>query len=249
MNFLDTIQLGNKIDIHISQQLNRQDTKGETAKLYKSTVTDVLSDRELEISMPMDGSKIVLFQTALRIEMIVYTKRGLYRCTSLVRKRYKRDNMYFLTVELMEELKKFQRREYFRINCMVKMQYCFVPEKIAGMRTTREIFEALQDPELVDDTLEYPATILDISGGGMRFTTDQKLDSGSYVASSFRLTNERLDQKFYLVTQILESKPIEGSTDKFMVRSKFLFKDLKDREAIVHFVFEEERHMRKKEIR
>ena len=37
-------------------------------------------------------------------------------------------------------------------------------------------------------------------------------------------------------------------SDRYSCRAKFIFKDLKDREKIVRFVFEEERKIRRKEV-
>lgn len=88
--------------------------------------------------------------------------------------------------------------------------------------------------------------ICDISGGGIRFTSNQPYERGQYVLLMFRLTNETTDESFFLVSQIVETQKVD--TDRYSVRAKFIFKDLKDREKIVRFVFEEERRIRRKEV-
>lgn len=247
MNFLDTLTPGDKIDIHLVQQMRREDNQGLSAKLYKSNVMDYVSEKELEIGMPMDGGKMVLFQVGIRIDMIFYTKRGLYRCQAIVQKRYKRGNLFMLAILADTPLSKFQRREYFRIDCLVHMKYQIVTEEIAMLPSTREIFSEMQKTEQQPEELD--ANILDISGGGARFTTDVQIPDNSYIVCSFRLTNERIDDSFYLITQVIASKSINGHENKYMNRSKFLFKDLRDRESIVQFVFEEERRFRRREKR
>ena len=70
--------------------------------------------------------------------------------------------------------------------------------------------------------------------------------SGQFVLLTFRLVNENTDECFYLVSQIVAIQ--KEDSDRYSCRAKFIFKDLKDREKIVRFVFEEERKIRRKEV-
>ena len=88
--------------------------------------------------------------------------------------------------------------------------------------------------------------ICDISGGGVRFTGDVPLEAGQFVLLIFRLINKNTDECFHLVSQIVEAR--KEDNERYSCRAKFIFKDLRDREKIVRFVFEEERRIRKKEI-
>jgi hypothetical protein len=46
----------------------------------------------------------------------------------------------------------------------------------------------------------------------------------------------------------VEAIRAQNNFEKFIHRGKFMFKDLKDRETIVRYVFEEERRIRRKEM-
>ena len=62
----DLINPGDKIDIQLTYQLE-QSKMGQDVevKIYKSSVFDFVSDTEIEITMPTEGSKVVLFQNGL----------------------------------------------------------------------------------------------------------------------------------------------------------------------------------------
>lgn len=247
MNFLDVLRSGDKIDIHVTKREAALMQGNVMAKKYKSSVYDVISNEEVQVAMPMEGNKIVLFETGVRISLIFYTKRGLYSGEGLVTKRFKEDNHYVMTVSAMAPLKKFQRREFFRINKVIDLKYCCISEDVAALPTTEELFMTTQNPENHYETLQ--GKILDISGGGIRFSSEEAMEKDSYILSVFQLTNSLLDKTFYLVAQIIESVPTSGSKEKrYINRAKFMLKNLKDREAIVRYIFEEERQMRKKEI-
>lgn len=240
--------LGDKIDIRIEQQQVRQDA-GETTepvRVFKSSLFDYEQEDTIEILMPTENGRMVLFQAGVRFHMIFYSRKGMYSCSGIVRKRYKKDNFYLLAVQIASEPVKYQRRKFFRIDSTVDLMYIPVPEEIAMLSSTEELFAAIQSHGYMSDAREAVST--DISGGGLRFVSEELLEKDSYVIVLMRLSNDKIDQMFYLVTQIIESVKSQKSAGKFIQRGQFLYKDLKDRELVVRFVFEEERCLRKKEM-
>ena len=165
--------------------------------------------------------------------MVIYSKRGMYQCIAVVQKRYKKDNLYLLSVEIMSEPKRFQRREFFRVNLLTEVQYYIVPKEVAALPTTEELFLEIEKPEYIDQMKR--GMVKDISGGGMLFSSDEQLQMGNY-------------ESFYLVSQCVSSYKNLKVENLYDHRMKFIFKNLRDREKIVRFVFEEERRIRKKEV-
>lgn len=245
MTFLDVINPGDKIDIHLEDKKLSKNSDGDQEMLYKSNVTDMISGEEIEISMPIESGRMVVFHSGQQLDMIFYSKRGLFRCTATVSNRYKRDNLFLLTVKAKSELKKFQRREFFRMDCSLDMNYYIISDGVAAAATTNELIGATQEMAVLK-TLNK-GTALDISGGGLRFSSPEKLNVGSYILTTFQLDNSKVQAEFYLVGYIISSESSQNDSRKYMNRIKFIYKDLKDRESIVQFVFEEERRMRKRE--
>lgn len=244
MNYSNIIIPGDKIDIRLLHQLNAEENGGQKAKVYQSNVCEFLSEQELEILMPIQGSRMVLLQIGAECQLVFYTRRGLYSCIVSVMERYRKDNLYLLKVLLKTEPKRFQRREFFRIDYVADMQLLKITEEVAAYKTTEMLFVESQDIKYIDQTQK--AVICDISGGGVRFTCNTQLEAGEFVLLNFRLANDKTDENFYLVSQIVAVQ--KDDADRYGCRAKFIFKDLKDREKIVRFVFEEERRIRRKEV-
>lgn len=245
MTLESLIRLGDKIDIILSYQVEQQKNGIDTeVKKFKSSVVDFLSEKNLEVTMPTFDGKMVLFREGIRCEMILYTQSGLYSCNCIVRKRYKTDNLYLLDMELLSMPIKFQRREFFRMDCSIEMSYYEISRETANLETTAEILSELHDEGA--EEVHKKAVMLDISGGGLRFSCDEKLKPGSYVLVMTTLENMVVQGKFILVVQIIDGYEAPNTQGKYFNRGKFVFKDLKDREKIVRFVFEEERKIRKK---
>lgn len=247
MKLSEIVDPGDKIDIQLTYQLE-QSRMGNPVevKLYKSSVFDYVSDTEIEITMPSEAGKVVLFQNGLRLRMLFYTRRGLYECFSIVKNRCKKENILSLIIEIKTPPQKFQRREFFRIECSIDMQYYVIDESVALLETTEALFAEIQNVDYIGQ--EKKTYIQDISGGGIRFISDEQFAKDSYLLAVIRLTNDKIDNTFYLVCKIISSNKIEHLQDKYTNRAKFNFKDIKDRETIVRYVFEEERRIRRKEI-
>ena len=144
MKMSDLIQPGDRIDIQLVYQVERQQNGEDIeVKLYKSKVCDWLSDINMEILMPTESGKMVLFQIGVRCEMIIYTKRGMYKVNAKTKERYKKDNLYLLVMEIVEPPVKFQRREFFRISYIADMKFYRVTPEIAELQTTEELFHVV----------------------------------------------------------------------------------------------------------
>ncbi len=246
MKLSDVITPGDKIDIKMLHEANQEDNGGEIAKIYQSAVSDIFSDQELEISMPTSGGRMVLFQLERECSIVFYTKGGMYNCTAVVKKRYRKENLYLLRIVITSGLQKFQRREFFRIPYTTPLKFYEISEQTAQLQTTEELFAEIQKSEYMDQVRE--GTTQNISGGGIRFVTGQSIKQNQNILLVIRLTNEYSDETFYLPGQVIATEKHPAIEEMYIHRVKFLFRDLRDREKIVRFVFEEERRIRRKEV-
>ena len=231
------VKPGDKIDIVSIHQNN--------GKTYKSSVFDIISETELEISMPTESGKMILFQVGYSYQFYFYTQKGMYTCEAVVKNRGKRDNFYLLVIKITTVPKKYQRRDFYRVNCMVDFCYYHIDKEVADMETTEDLFEEIANPDYIDK--KRVAVTKDISGGGVRFVVDEDIEPGSYVLLVLHLANEKVDHTFYLVTEMIACDKMEKMPGKKVARGRFLYKEQKDRDLVVRYVFEEDRMLRKKE--
>ena len=236
MAIADIVKPGDKIDINFLHQNN--------GKIYKSGVFDFLSDNEIELNMPTDEGKMVMFNIGFECQFYFYTSKGLYTCEAVITNRYKRDNFYLLSARIKNGLKKFQRREFFRLDCMIDFAYYKISKEVAELETTEELFEEIANPDYIE--LKSLARTKDISGGGIRFNVMEPLEIASKILIVIRLSNNKVDHMFYLVTNIIACDPVEKMHGFWVARGKFEFKNIKDRDLIIRYVFEEDRMNRKK---
>ncbi len=223
---------------------NQKDSEGRPGikgHVYYSRVYEIRSDEVLEIEMPVEKEKVMLLPVGDEFDVCFYTSSGLYQCYSVIKDRYKTNNLFILVLELTSGLRKFQRREYYRFNCIVNMQSRKLSDEEQDAFETRSV-EFLD----TDLTLE-DGVIVDISGGGARFLSNSKYEDDAKILFRFSLTLDDRPQEYSIVGRIIKSNPTERVPDKYENRVKFLSLDGQAREDIIRYIFEEERRIRRRD--
>lgn len=240
------INIGDKIDIRILQQVEKEKNEGIMAKVYKSRVQDIKKDNLLEVSMPSYAGKMEVLSLGIRYECIFYTKSGLYRCVAQVKENYKVDGLYLLLLEPKSPLEKFQRREYFRFECAMDIEYYKIAEDEAKIDKIEELKR--QHKECNPEMKANHAIAVDLSGGGIRFMAEEEGKKGEYVFISMLLRSLDNNQLLEIAGRVLSCKRVEGDRGKkkYEYRVQFLTRDQKKRETIIKYIFEQERKNRQK---
>lgn len=240
MKTISAIKPGDKIDLFLTGI-------EKDSKIYKSSISDILKDELWEITMPVANGRIVLFQVGTQCDIVVYSSnKTMYQTTIEVMKRYKKDGLYFIAVELVKDLTKIQRRHFFRLECDIDMTlYNITMENIEKLDVAQIVSSFKTQKNKLKN---INAVILDISGGGIRFSSYVDNIPGSYVIVEFTLKNKDTDESMLLLCQIIDSRKNENIKGIYITRAKFLFDNLAEREKIVKYVFDEERYIRRKEM-
>lgn len=237
------LKVGDKIDIRILQEVENARRTGEKPKTWRSVICDIKDDGLLEIAMPTEGGKLVLLALGIRYELTFHAEAGLYQCIAQVKERYKNNNMYMVTMELRTNLSKFQRREYYRKDVLLDVDYMEItPEEAANASAEEAFMQHVEDSPR--DRLRH-ATALDISGGGMRMVTDRPVESENVVLNIL-LENDEGERSVWLHGSVLQSKRTDSKNGLEQYENRVVFdaKDEQLRELIIKYIFEEERRDR-----
>lgn len=232
----DILRLGDKVDI-------RPQYGDKTGPTYRSRVNEITKNGNVEVMMPIEGSRIILLPLGGRYLFEFYAKGGLYRAVGQVKERYKKDNIYVLLIELRSQLKKRQRREYYRYSCLHDVTFFNIEEDEAKEQPPELIFANLRErPGFYAG--QIPATLLDLSGGGARMIAETEIEPDSYILLVLRLSNNIIDKQYYLKGHVLATKKLDHQKGRSELRVKFIFFDAQVQEEIIRYIFEEERRSR-----
>lgn len=225
------ISPGNKIQL---QKIVRMKEENEERKVYDSQVIDIISDDRIEVSMPFVKSKLVLLPVDGEYNVFFYTQGGLYQCSARVADRYRNNNVFSVLLDLTSNLRKYQRREYYRFSCALEMNSRTLEEKeIQAVESNSNL--------LVPELPLQRSVIVDISGGGLRFVADYSYEIGSMILCKYDLWISGESKNFSLIGKVLDVKAVENRPGTFEHRVQYVNMDKDNREKIVKYIFDAER--------
>ena len=212
----------------------------EEKKIHISEVYDVVSEDRIDVMMPLEHGKLVLLPINSEYNIAFYSPKGLFQCEAQVADRYKSNNMYVLSMNLTSSLQKLQRREYYRFSCAIEAEIRVLSEYETMATRSNPHFEIIQNEAM------QKAVIVDISGGGMRFVSEARYEEGAGVFCKYTLFQNDVQKSYQVTAKILRVKELENRPDLMEYRIKYTNISRADREDIIHYIFEEERRIRRK---
>ncbi|MBO5176338.1 MAG: flagellar brake protein [Lachnospiraceae bacterium] len=250
----DIIQIGNKIEIRAAAK-NAHTVVQTEQEVYVSQFLQWADINVASIAIPTYKGHLVPLRVDDVYELQFFTKGGLYRCRGKILKRTKTsNNLAVAEVKFVSALEKFQRRQYYRMNCIIPMTYSVLTEvqkelyqekkKCLSLEQKLNIEKKLENQEMVFQK----ATILDISGGGMRFNSFIQQQSGDILLLQPALPEIVRKKIPFLFGRIISSQRIPNKEPvSFDNRVEFVEITSVEQEQIIMYIFKEERDKRKRE--
>lgn len=164
-----------------------------------------------------------------------YVKDGIYKCSAYVISMYTENGYRYYTIQISSPLRKEDRRKYQRYQCRALISYSILPKAQAKDIIENGVGQLWKELDGVQWVKH--ASLEDIGGGGLRFTSRQPLEKGSHLACTFDSTeyNNKLD--FALVCEVVHIEKLYNKRNLFDVRLKYIGITEQQREIIIRFVF------------
>ncbi len=247
-----TFEIGDRIELtHVKSATGRK----LSDKKYGSQVLDYDGIRTVKISMPICENRVVPLETGDDYNLCFFTNAGLYQCKGRIRKRYTENKMYVMDVFFLTDLSKYQRRKFYRLDCMFPIKYRLISdvEETLRERLSANRFESEEEYRRCEQMLdEIPkeweeGTISDLSGGGMRFHGRKEIERGARIEVMLPLSLQSGIVPLVFMMKILACVHYEGSRIAYEIRGEFQNVKNAEREIVVKYVFEEQRRRLRKE--
>ena len=217
----------------------------EDRSIYISSVFGVTKKEEIIFHIPTRKGHTVTIPMNVPFYAVFNTKQGMFQLSGEITKRGRLENFPAYVFVPDSKLQKVQRRDYFRFECFIPIKVLPVPREVA----------ILPNMVLVEDDLEkygntygraVEGNILDISGGGAKFSAKENVETDRYMYVSFRLKSKAINQTINVIARRIKSE-YKHEYNIYEHRIEFLFKEPEDRETIIKYIFDEDRRLRKKD--
>jgi c-di-GMP-binding flagellar brake protein YcgR len=243
------LSVGDKLEL---QKLKTRDNEPISDRIYLSQLLDFLENDKAKIAMPIDKGRIIPLTIGDKYILCFYTSKGLFQCKAVITDRYKSQNVYIHEIQFLSELEKFQRRQFYRLECNLDITYHIITEaeKLLDSQMKEDSFLNETDKAICRDTLDsyrktwYKGAVTDISGGGARFNSNMLIDQSDPVLLKLNLD----DRKNHIVpVNVISSNKMTNRPDFYEHRVQFNHISIEEREAIIKFIFEQDRRKRRRE--
>ncbi len=237
------LSLGNKIEMQEISGLKSD--FDEKKRMYVSQILEFDDDDDdlVNIAMPIFEGKLIPIDIGVKYDMYFYTKKGIYTCEAEAVNRYKSDKIYVLVMRLLSDLKKFQRRQFFRLEKNMEFQYkLFTQEDEKYFRLMGKISDEM------DDRIYESGVSLDLSGGGMRFVSKNKFNVGDKMIVRLAINTGTALKVCEPIAKVISSVHAKGRSDLYENRIEFVQIKEGEREALIKYIFTQERIVRKKQL-
>lgn len=194
-------------------------SEGEYAGKYRTRIEEV-GERILAVGAPFNHGEVVPLREGTKVKLTFWDELAAYSFEGKIMQRIAVPIPMFV-LELTDSVAKVQRRNYVRIPALYPVSFRSVTK------------EGLSDL--------HKGTMLDLSGGGMRFLTKERVENKSLLYAILTLPKGDLKTPIRVcrVEKIEDSKHYTVSVE---------FHDISERERdlIIRCVFDIQRAMRKK---
>ncbi|MCT4564079.1 MAG: flagellar brake protein [Maledivibacter sp.] len=209
------LNIGDNIEIEIE--------KGSSFLKMKSDIVKVLNDSIISISAPIHKGTIYPISVGSNVT-IVFNKdsKGKFYFIGEIIDRKKKGNLTVLFVKKHSDIRHFQRRDFYRLSILLNINL----EIIENGVTVKTV----------------PAISKDISGGGLRIITKEKIQKHTAVKCIIYIDDEAIEA----LGKIVRCDPMPDSILKYDVGVSFTSIDEKNRSKIISFVFDSQRKIIKK---
>ncbi|HZK85073.1 MAG TPA: flagellar brake domain-containing protein [Desulfosporosinus sp.] len=193
--------------------------EGEYKGIYRTRIEEV-GERILIVGAPFDHGELVPLREGSKVKLTFWDEVAAYSFEGRILRRIA-DPIPMFVLQLPDSVVKVQRRNYVRVPA------CY---SLAFQSVTREGLSDLHN-----------GTLLDLSGGGMRFVTKTRVENNSLLYAILTLPKGELRTP----VRVCRADKTEESRH-YTVSVEFHDITERERDQIIRCVFDFQRAMRKK---
>lgn len=210
-------------------------------KKMASSVHDIESERKLTITNPMIKSRLIPLHSGERYNAYFYTNK-IYTAPVEVVKSRSEGNIRVVDLKLTADIEKYERRAFFRLETSIPVRYLVLTAENAN-----DFKEATKNGTLLRMAGFVEGTTLDISGGGIRFTSKSEIAPDAMVITHLVAESSSGQKKNYIfLGKLVRTGLLNNQRGRYEHSMKFVDMKQEAREEFVRFIFEWEREKLKK---
>ncbi|ADG82372.1 flagellar brake protein [Thermincola potens] len=191
---------------------------------FKSRVEGI-TEKNLVVAAPMVNRQIVPLKIGTQVTVSYLDNAALYTFDTVVLATDLKP-VPTLTLDKPYNIKRVQRRNFVRIDAKIPMTFCLLKEN------------------LEKNSDFYYATTIDISGGGIMFSTENPLHLGDLLEIHMAFPDGVNVLAIGKVVRVIKNG--QGDQQMYSVGIEFNIIEESERDKIIRYIFNQQRELRRK---
>lgn len=167
---------------------------GDSERVYRSLIADYQKGQIYITPLARDG-KSADVSRGQDLELVYFGDDAVYECETHVIGHKKENNIVMICLEKPHKCLRVQRREFFRLACILKAMYRHVRVEQEGNKR-----------RYIPYGKKLSCCLADISGGGICFNVEEELEESSYIQVELTLPNEEGGEEVKHLVHVLQMK-------------------------------------------
>lgn len=208
---------------------------------FASSIHDIITDNTILLTNPTLKARLIPMHPGERYDAYFFLNNKIFSARVTVDKNVNDSGIRVVQFTINNSIQKYERRQFFRLETNMNIRYLLLTAA-----NTAAFKEAIKTNTLLKMDGFKNGTTLDISGGGVRFTSEEIMPINGMLIMHIDVEIEGRRRNYIFVGKILKSDKKEGVKGLFEHRTQFV--DLKQdaREELVQFIFQCERERLKR---
>lgn len=233
------IKKDDQIRVYSRRQTDENYLEEDASQIMKGKIFRIVSETELEAEV---DNIIQELKKDVCYVLYMFSYEKVFLCEAYYRTEEYQSGKQVISFEILSPLERVQRRMHVRVSCRVSLAYSLISaEELNDMLSKEDSGEVTEQKK---DTV-YQETMIDLSAGGIRFTTGEKLHHKDYLYIEFEIPDKRESLKVSGYGEVIYADTFRGEEGLYDIRLKFIGMPEYMKEKIIHYVFYLEREYRK----
>ena len=208
-----------KLPLNISQkiQIRRKDAK----EWFNSSVQDIRDGHYININMPFIKERPLVLRRNEKVVVRFFSEQSSFNFSTKVIGEVS-DNIKLYRLDYPQEIIRVQQRNHVRLPIILDIKYTLPEENKDNKK--KIIFRK--------------TTTVDLSGGGMKLLTREKIEPGTKILLVFSLPLKNRPELIEINSLVARCIKVEPDREVYHIGIKFKDINLNQEDKIVRFIFE-----------
>ena len=202
----------------------------KTSSTYKSTIQEI-NPENIAVSVPMSDMYGRLPKDSRMLKFFLYVDDAVITFYGAIAGGKPDEKIPLYLIDWPQIYERYQRREYFRQPCVLDARYWLLPPEMLDPQSF--------DPDVVLSLGEpHQATVVDISGGGLRLATKRKHEEDDLLALCLQLPGGKGKRDIWVQCRVIRwFPPVHERQRIYQYAVHYFGIQEKTKEEIIRFIF------------